>query len=99
MYLALFLLTSSYKKERREFSIESRITAIFVLLNTFILNCCSCVKAYNLYFVVPKPRVKLLLTRIRLHLVMQGACAITTALMKRPENILQVVENLLIKLP
>ena len=79
------------QKRKRELSLESQIITIFVLINTLILYCYSCVRSRNLYRVVPQVRVKLSLTRIRLCLSMLGTCAIFTALMETARTQLPTV--------
>ena len=88
--LVFFFLISSYIKKSRELSLESQISTIFVLFKTLILDCYTCVRACNLYCIVPKPTVTLLITRIRLYSAIQGAFTIITALLKRPENNFQL---------
>ena len=97
MCLVFFLLILLYmKKERIIFRMTNQYYfCFFKHPNPRMFY--TCVRDCNLYCVVPKLRAKLLLTRISLYLAMQGACAIITALTKRPEinfQLSRVIRNL-----
>ena len=86
MCLAFLLVIFPHIKERRKLSLESKISLVFLLFRTVIHNCYTCVRICNLHSVVPKPKVKSLVTRMHLYPAIQGAYTIITVLIKRPEN-------------
>ena len=49
VFRLLFVEFGVYKKEKEESSVESPIITIFVLINTLIIYCCSCVRTRNSY--------------------------------------------------
>lgn len=88
MYQSRFLLFNFIVYKRKEMIII-RITNYYYFW--FIQNHYPrLLQVFNLYCVVTKPTVRLLLTKTRLYSGIQGACTITTALMKPPENNFQL---------
>ena len=54
-------------------------------------NECFQIEFVDVYCVMPEPRVKLLLIATHRYSAMRDACAVITALMKRPENNFQLI--------
>lgn len=61
MCFVLLLVMAAYIKENRESLLESQISINFILFTTLNFDCYTSVRVCNLYSVMPKPGMKLLL--------------------------------------